>query len=85
MKLIISSLKVITLITLASGAISILSFLLLEIDTTLIFVFFTLLGEINIPFSIFFNYPNFWILFGYFSFKAIVILGINMVKNRDQA
>jgi hypothetical protein len=84
MKLIISSLKIITFITLASGAIAILSFLLTELDTTLVFAFFTLLSEINIPFDIFFNFPNVWILFGYISFKAIVILGINMVKSREQ-
>jgi uncharacterized membrane protein len=84
MKLIISSLKIITFITLASGAIGILAFLLNELDTTLVFAFFELLGQINIPFDIFFNYPNVWILFGYLSFKFIVILGINMIKSRDQ-
>lgn len=85
MKLIISSLKIITFITLSGGAIAILSTLLAETDTTLIFAFFTLLEQINIPFDIFFNFPNVMIVFGYVIFKNIVVLGINMIKSREQA
>jgi hypothetical protein len=80
MKLLIASIKIGTLIALSIGAITVLAFLLDIIDTSLISIFFTQLTEITIPFDIFFNYPNFWIVMGYFMFKGIVVLGIDTVK-----
>lgn len=82
MKLLISGLKIATMVALASGAIVILAFLLDIIDTTIIFAFFGLFTEITIPFDIFLNFPNFWIVMGYFSFKYVVVLGIDTVKAR---
>jgi hypothetical protein len=82
MKLLITAIKIGTMVLLASSAITILAFLLDIIDTTLIFAFFQLFGEIDIPFEIFLNYPNFWIVLGYFLFKGAVVLGIDTVKAR---
>jgi hypothetical protein len=82
MKLLITAIKIGTMVLLASGAITILAFLLEIIDTTLIVVFFQQFGEIDIPFEIFLNYPNFWIVLGYFLFKGAVVLGIDTVKSR---
>jgi hypothetical protein len=82
MKLLITAIKIGTMVLLASGAITILAFLLDIIDTTLIYAFFVQFGEITIPFDIFLNYPNFWIVLGYFLFKGAVVLGIDTVKSR---
>jgi hypothetical protein len=82
MKLLITAIKIGTMVLLASGAITILAFLLDIIDTTLIYAFFLQFGEINIPFEIFLNYPNFWIVMGYFLFKGAVVLGIDTIKAR---
>jgi hypothetical protein len=41
-----------------------------------------LFSEITIPFDIFLDFPNFWIVLGYFSFKYVVVLGIDTVKAR---
>jgi hypothetical protein len=82
MKLLISGLKIATMVLLAGSAITILAFLLDIIDTTIIFAFFGLFEEITIPFDIFLNYPNFWIVLGYFLFKGAVVLGIDTVKAR---
>ena len=70
------------MVLLASSAITILAFLLDIIDTTLIYAFFVQFEEITIPFEIFLNYPNFWIVMGYFLFKGAVVLGIDTVKSR---
>jgi hypothetical protein len=82
MKLLISAIKIGTLIALSIGAITTIAFLLDIIDTSLISIFFVQLSEINIPFEIFLNYPNFWIVMGYFMFKGIVVLGIDTIKAR---
>jgi hypothetical protein len=82
MKLLITAIKIGTMVLLASSAITILAFLLDIIDTTLIFAFFEQFEEITIPFEIFLNYPNFWIVMGYFLFKGAVVLGIDTVKSR---
>jgi hypothetical protein len=82
MKLIISALKVAAIVLLASGAITILADILGIIDTTLIVAFFVQLSEISIPFSIFLDFPNFWIVMGYFIFKAIVMFGIDILKKQ---
>jgi hypothetical protein len=65
---------------LASGAITILAFIIGIIDTTLIVAFFQQLTEVTIPFEIFINFPNVWIVIGYFIFKSIVVFGINTLK-----
>jgi hypothetical protein len=82
MKLLISAIKIGTLIALSIGAITTIAFLLDIIDTSLISIFFVQLSEISIPFEIFLNYPNFWIVMGYFMFKGIVVLGIDTIKAR---
>lgn len=82
MKLIVTSIKIAAIVLLASGAITILADILGIIDTTLIVAFFQQLAEISIPFSIFLNFPNVWIVIGYFIFKAIVMFGIDILKKQ---
>jgi hypothetical protein len=82
MKLLVTAIKIGAILVLASGAITILAFLLNIIDTTLIFMFFEQLTQINIPFEIFLNFPNVWIVIGYFMFKFMVVLGIDTIKGR---
>jgi hypothetical protein len=80
MKLLVTVIKIATILILASGAITILAFIIGIIDTTLIVAFFQQLTEVTIPFEIFINFPNVWIIIGYFMFKGIVVFGINTLK-----
>lgn len=80
MKLLVSVIKIATILLLAGAAITILAFLLDIIDTTLIVAFFQQLTEITIPFETFLNFPNVWIVFGYFLFRNIVVFGIDTLK-----
>jgi hypothetical protein len=80
MKLLVTVIKIATILFLASSAITILAFIIGIIDTTLIVAFFQQLSEVTIPFEIFINFPNVWIIIGYFIFKAIVVFGINTLK-----
>jgi hypothetical protein len=80
MKLLVTVIKIATILILASGAITILAFIIGIIDTTLIVAFFQQLTEVTIPFEIFINFPNVWIVIGYFIFKSIVVFGINTLK-----
>jgi hypothetical protein len=80
MKFFVSVIKIVAILLLAGGAITILADILDIIDTTLIVLFFIELGKINIPFDIFLRFPNVWIVLGYFIFKNIVIFGIDALK-----
>lgn len=82
MKFLVSVLKIAAIVLLASGAITILADILGIIDTTLIVAFFQQLTEISIPFSIFLDFPNVWIIIGYFIFKSIVVFGIDILKKQ---
>lgn len=84
MKILISTLKVAAIVLLAGTAITLLADLLNLIDTSLIVAFFSQLGEINIPFEIFLDFPNVWLIIGYFIFKSIVIFGIDILKKGNQ-
>jgi uncharacterized membrane protein len=77
---IIQAIKIAAVVLLASGAITILATILGIIDTALIVAFFVQLSEITIPFDIFLNYPNVWLIIGYFIFKNIVMFGIQSFK-----
>jgi hypothetical protein len=80
MKLLVTVIKIATILILASAAITILATIIGIIDTTLIVAFFQQLSEVNIPFEIFLNFPNVWIVLGYFIFRNIVVFGINTLK-----
>jgi hypothetical protein len=80
MKLLVTVIKIATILLLASAAITILATIIGIIDTTLIVAFFQQLSEVNIPFEIFLNFPNVWIVLGYFIFRNIVVFGINTLK-----
>jgi uncharacterized membrane protein len=82
MKLFISVIKIAAILLLASGAITILATILGLLDTALIVSFFQQLTEIQIPFEIFINFPNVWIIIGYFIFKNIVVFGIDILKKK---
>lgn len=82
MKLFISVIKIAAILLLASGAITILATILGLLDTALIVSFFQQLTEIQIPFEIFINFPNVWIVIGYFIFKNIVVFGIDILKKK---
>ena len=82
MKLFISAIKIAAILLLASGAITILATILGLLDTALIVSFFQQLTEIQIPFEIFINFPNVWLVIGYFIFKNIVVFGIDILKKR---
>jgi hypothetical protein len=82
MKFFVSVIKIAAIVLLASGAISILATLLGILDTALIVLFFQELTEINLPFEIFLNYPNVWLVIGYFIFKNLVVFGIDILKKK---
>jgi len=52
------------------------------LDTALIVSFFQQLTEVNLPFEIFLNYPNVWLVIGYFIFKNLVVFGIDILKKK---
>jgi hypothetical protein len=81
---IVQAIKIATIILLASGAISILATILGIIDTALIVNFFDQLTLITIPFDIFLNFPNVWLVIGYFIFKNIVMFGIQSLKKAGE-
>lgn len=85
MKFFISVIKVAAIVALASIAISTLAAILGILDTALIVLFFQQLLEINIPFEILFNFPNVWLIVGYFIFKNLVVFGIDILKKRVDA
>jgi hypothetical protein len=81
---IVQAIKISAIILLAGGAISILATILGIIDTALIVAFFDQLALINIPFDMFLNYPNVWLIIGYFIFKNIVMFGIQSLKKAGE-
>jgi hypothetical protein len=82
MKFFVSVIKIAAIVLLASGAITILATILGILDTALIVSFFEQLTEINLPFEIFLNYPNVWLIVGYFIFKNLVVFGIDILKKK---
>jgi hypothetical protein len=82
MKFFVSVIKIAAIVLLASGAITILATILGILDTALIVLFFQQLAEINLPFEIFLNFPNVWLVVGYFIFKNIVVFGIDILKKK---
>jgi hypothetical protein len=82
MKFFVSVIKIAAIVLLASGAISILATILGILDTALIVSFFQQLTEVNLPFEIFLNYPNVWLVIGYFIFKNLVVFGIDILKKK---
>jgi hypothetical protein len=82
MKLFVTVIKIAAIVLLSSAAIGILATILGILDTSLIVMFFQQLTEIQIPFEIFINFPNVWIVIGYFIFKNIVVFGIDILKKK---
>jgi hypothetical protein len=82
MKFFVSVIKIAAILLLASGAITILATILGILDTALIVSFFQQLTEVNLPFEIFLNFPNVWLVIGYFIFKNIVVFGIDILKKK---
>jgi len=82
MKFFVSVIKIAAIVLLASGAITILATILGILDTALIVSFFQQLTEVNLPFEIFLNFPNVWLVIGYFIFKNIVVFGIDILKKK---
>jgi hypothetical protein len=85
MKFFISVIKVAAIVALASIAISTLSSILGILDTALIVLFFQQLLEIDLSFEIFLNFPNVWLIIGYFIFKNLVVFGIDILKRKVEA
>jgi hypothetical protein len=82
MKFFVSVIKIAAIVLLASGAITILATILGILDTALIVSFFEQLTEVNLPFEIFLNFPNVWLIIGYFIFKNLVVFGIDILKKK---
>lgn len=82
MKLFVTVIKIAAIVLLSSAAIGILATILGILDTALIVMFFQQLTEIQIPFEIFINFPNVWLVIGYFIFKNIVVFGIDILKKK---
>jgi len=82
MKLFVTVIKIAAIVLLSSAAIGILATILGILDTALIVSFFQQLTEITIPFEIFINFPNVWLVIGYFIFKNIVVFGIDILKKK---
>jgi hypothetical protein len=82
MKFFVSVIKIAAIVLLSSGAITILATILGILDTALIVSFFQQLTEVNLPFQIFLNYPNVWLIIGYFIFKNLVVFGIDILKKK---
>jgi hypothetical protein len=82
MKFFVSVIKIAAIVLLASGAITILATILGILDTALIVSFFQQLAEVNLPFEIFLNFPNVWLVIGYFIFKNLVVFGIDILKKK---
>jgi hypothetical protein len=82
MKFFISVIKVAAIVALASIAITLLADILGILDTALIVAFFQQLAGITIPFEIFLNFPNVWLVIGYFLFRNLVVFGIDILKKR---
>ena len=82
MKFFVSVIKIAAIVLLSSAAITILATILGILDTALIVSFFQQLAEVNLPFEIFLNFPNVWLVIGYFIFKNLIVFGIDILKKR---
>jgi hypothetical protein len=82
MKFFVNVIKIAAIVLLASGAITILATILGILDTALIVSFFQQLTEVDLPFEIFLNFPNVWLVIGYFIFKNLVVFGIDILKKK---
>jgi len=83
-KFLVQAIKIAAIVLLASGAISILATILGILDTALIVAFFQELSEITIPFEIILDFPNVWLVVGYFLFRNIIVFGIETLKAKTQ-
>ena len=83
-KFLVQAIKIAAIILLSGGAITILATILGLLDTALIVAFFQQLSEITIPFEILLNFPNVWLVVGYFLFKNLIVFGIDILKAKTQ-
>lgn len=83
-KFLVQAIKIAAIVLLSGGAITILATILGLLDTALIVAFFQQLSEITIPFEILLNYPNVWLVVGYFLFRNIIVFGIDTLKAKTQ-
>jgi len=83
-KFLVQAIKIAAIVLLSGGAISILATILGLLDTALIVAFFQQLSEITIPFEILLNYPNVWLVVGYFLFRNLIVFGIDTLKAKTQ-
>jgi len=83
-KFLVQAIKIAAIVLLSGGAITILATILGLLDTALIVAFFQQLSEITIPFEILLNYPNVWLVVGYFLFRNLIVFGIDTLKAKTQ-
>lgn len=83
-KFLVQAIKIAAIVLLSGGAITILATILGLLDTALIVAFFQQLTEITIPFEILLNYPNVWLVVGYFLFRNLIVFGIDTLKAKTQ-
>ncbi len=83
-KFLVQAIKIAAIVLLSGGAITILATILGLLDTALIVAFFQQLSEITIPFEILLNYPNVWLVIGYFLFRNLIVFGIDTLKAKTQ-
>ena len=83
-KFLVQAIKIAAIVLLSSSAITILATILGILDTALIVAFFQQLSEITIPFEIVLNYPNVWLVIGYFLFRNLIVFGIDILKAKTQ-
>jgi len=83
-KFLVQAIKIAAIVLLSGGAITILATILGLLDTALIVAFFQQLSEITIPFEIVLNYPNVWLVIGYFLFRNLIVFGIDILKAKTQ-
>lgn len=83
-KFLVQAIKIAAIVLLSGGAITILATILGLLDTALIVAFFQQLSEITIPFEILLDFPNVWLVVGYFLFRNIIVFGIDTLKAKTQ-
>lgn len=83
-KFLVQAIKIAAIVLLSGGAITILATILGILDTALIVAFFQELSEITIPFEVVLNFPNVWLVIGYFLFKNLIVFGIDTLKAKTQ-
>ena len=83
-KFLVQAIKIAAIVLLSGGAITILATILGILDTALIVAFFQELSEITIPFEVVLDFPNVWLVIGYFLFKNLIVFGIDTLKAKTQ-